>query len=77
MKFSIGDKVICIKNSYHNEIDLPKDEILHVAYCGSIGVFIIGWLGHYSPERFVTEQQYRKLKLKKLNKISKINYESL
>ena len=77
MKFNIGDKVICIKNSYRGESNLPKDEILHVVYSATIGIFIGGWLGHYSPERFVTEQQYRKLKLKKLNKISNKNYESV
>jgi len=77
MKFKIGDKVICIKNSYRGESDLPKDTILNVMYGGTIGVFIGGYLGHYSPERFVNEQQYRKLKLKKLNKISKKNYESV
>jgi len=69
MKFNIGDKIICIKNSYHGETDLPKYKILHVVYSGSIGVFLGGWLGRYSPERFVTVQQYRKLKLKKLNEI--------
>jgi hypothetical protein len=69
MKFNVGEKVICIKSSYNDERNLPKYEKFIVAYSGTIGVFVVGRLYHYSPERFVTEQQYRKLKLKKLNKI--------
>ena len=69
MKFNVGDKVICIKSSYKGERNLTKYEKFNVVYCATIGVFLAGRLGHYSIERFVTEQQYRKIKLKKLKKI--------
>jgi len=68
MKFNIGDKVIYVKNT-KTILNLPKYEILHVVYCESTGIYLKGWLGCYPSELFVTEQQYRKLKLKKLNEI--------
>lgn len=73
-KFKTGDKIVCLYNDISNPSDmfyLELDKIYTVVYCDYERVRIcnanpIRELFGYSPKRFLTLKDYRKLKLRKL-----------
>lgn len=68
-------KVICIKNSRYTNFIVGKMYNAEESYVDGIGLFkdyyVIDYdyKHHYNKELFISLQEYRKLKLKRLNEL--------